>query len=194
MTIEPRPFKLYGPDGQLIMSGAMSSCMEHIPDSRARNQLLDEVRKMRADAAEAQATQARAHESAVRAFCDGVNRLSHRLDALELKHADRKRRDAEARRQAEEQAVANYLANSPDPDNPASYEDEGELTTHGPSHDEDKRQLRAITAGDDDNEGDLPKDLTRSVPPTSGQYAWPPLDEEPAKQVSQPTAIQLNEV
>jgi hypothetical protein len=56
----PRPFKLYGPDGQLIMHGSMSACMEHIPDSRARNQLLFELRKARADAAEAQATQARA--------------------------------------------------------------------------------------------------------------------------------------
>jgi hypothetical protein len=76
----------------------------------------------------------------------------------------------------------------------ASYGDEDELTTHAPSHEEDKRQLQAITQHDsgDDNEGDLPPDLTRSVPPTPGNYAWPPLDE-PAKQVQQPIAVQLNE-
>jgi hypothetical protein len=69
--------------------------MEELPDSLARNELLANLKKMRADAAAAQTLQARAHESAVRAFCDGVKRLSRRLDALELKHADARRLDAE---------------------------------------------------------------------------------------------------
>jgi hypothetical protein len=187
---EPRPFKLYGPDGQLIMSGAMNTCMEHIPDSRARNQLLSEVRQMRADAAEAQATQIRAHASAVHAFCDSVNQLSHRLDALELRHADRMRHDAARKRAEEAKAIADYLDSLPNPDDPQAYE--GELTTHPPSHTRDKEELRAST-GDSDNEGDLPPDLTRSVPATPGNYAWPPLDQ-PAKQVPQRISVQLNEV
>jgi hypothetical protein len=52
---EPRPFRLYGPDGQLIMHGAMDTCMEHTPDTRARNRLFAELRKARADAAAASA-------------------------------------------------------------------------------------------------------------------------------------------
>jgi hypothetical protein len=93
--------------------------MEHIPDTRARNRLLAELRKARADAAEAKATQTRAHESAVRTFCDGVARLGNRLDVLELKHADQKRRKAKAKAQREKQAIADYINRLPDPDNPA---------------------------------------------------------------------------
>jgi hypothetical protein len=132
----------------------------------------------------------------VLSFCDSVTRLSRRLDALELRHADKKRRDAAAKAQREAQVIADYLAKLPNPDDPASFGDEDELTSHAPSENEDIRQLQAITQhdSDDDNEGDLPKDLARSVPPTSGKYTWPPLDGPPAKQVSQPTAIQLNEV
>jgi hypothetical protein len=70
--------------------------MEHIPGSRARNQLLAEVRQMRADAAAAQTTTIRARASAVHAFCDSVNQLSRRLDALELRHADKLRQRAHA--------------------------------------------------------------------------------------------------
>jgi hypothetical protein len=96
-------------------------------------------------------------------------------------------------RQAEQRAISDYLKSLPDADNPSSYE--CELTTHAPSENEDDRQLRATTQHDSggDNEGDLPPDLARSVPPTSGPYAWPPLDEEPPKQVSQPVSVQLNE-
>jgi hypothetical protein len=37
----------------------------------------------------------------------------------------------------------------------------------------------------------LPKDILERVPVDPGNYAWPPLDE-PAKQVPQPIAVQLN--
>ena len=40
--------------------------------------------------------------------------------ALELRHADKKRRDAEARRAAEERAIQAKLDAGPDPDDPAT--------------------------------------------------------------------------
>jgi hypothetical protein len=188
----PGSFRLFDHLGNVLAHGATATeAMAPLPDSAERNRFLAELRQLRADAEEAKATQARVHKAQVHAFCDGVARLSRRLDALEVKHSDEKRRKKKAKAQREKRAISDYLAQLPDPDNPASYGDEGELTTHAPSHLEDKEQLRAITAGDDDNEGDLPPDLKRSVPPTPGNYAWPPLDQ-PAKQVPQPTAIQLN--
>jgi hypothetical protein len=173
----PGSFRLLDHLGNVIASGGtVAEAMAPLPDSIARKALLAELRQMRSDAAEAQAAQARANESAVRAFCDGVARLSHRLDALELKHADQKRREAEAKAQREAQAVADYIDSLPDPDNPASY-GEDPLTVHGPSAPEDEQQLRAITEGgkdDADNEGDLPEDLLRSVPADPGNYVLHP--------------------
>jgi hypothetical protein len=110
--------------------------MEHIPDSKARNQMLSEWTRFKADAAAAQVTQARAHASAVRAFCDSVSRLSKRLDVLELRHADAKRRKAKERKAREAKEIQDKLDAIP-----ASY---GELTIHPPSHPEDKEQLGAI--------------------------------------------------
>jgi hypothetical protein len=129
----------------------------------------------------------------MRTLCDGVNRLGNRLVAEERHRAKEARRKAKEDAEREAQANQAKLDAQPDPDDPASWEG-GELTTHPPSHPADKEQLRASTQhdSDDDNEGDLPEDLTRSVPPTPGNYNWPPLDQ-PAKQISQPISVQLNE-
>ena len=80
--------------------------------------------------------------------------------ALELRHADKKRRDAEARRAAEERAIQAKLDAGPDPDDPAYYGGSG-LTQLPASHPEDKRQLAASHMGSDDTdaEGDLPASL-----------------------------------
>jgi hypothetical protein len=193
--LPPGNFRLLGPNGEVIMSGAHATCMELIPGSKARSELLANLRQMRADAAAASALQARAQASAVRAFCDSVIQLQHRLDTFERKLDARKRKEAKERKAREAKAIADRLASLPDADDAASYGDP--LTTHGPSHPFDKEQLHAINMGtskddaDDDNQGDLPEDLTRSVPPTSGKYAYPCLDDPP-RQVSQPIAVSLN--
>jgi hypothetical protein len=165
--------------------------MELIPGSKARNELLANLRQMRADAAEAKALQARAHASAVRALRDSVIQLQHRLDAYERKLDARKRKEARERETCEQQAIADRPAALPDADDPASY---GELTIHPPSHPEDKEQLRAINMGtgkdDADNEGDLPEDLLKDVPASPGNY--PTLEDKPRRQVNQPIAVSLN--
>jgi hypothetical protein len=191
--LPPGNFRLLGQNGEVIMSGAHATCMELIPGSKARNELLANLRQMRADAAEAQATQARAHRASVLSFCDSVSRLAKRLDALELRHADAKRRKAKEKAAREAKAIADRLASLPDADDPVSYGDP--LTTHGPSHPEDKEQLRAINMGtgkDDakDNEGDLPEDLLKDVPASPGNY--PTLEDKPRRQVNQPIAVSLN--
>jgi hypothetical protein len=115
----------------------MSRVLEELPDSRARNELLNHLKQMRADALQAEQRKADAIASQARILVDSVLHLQHRLDSFEKKQADRKRRNAAAKAQREKQAIADYIESLPDPDNPASYEG-GELTTHGPSHDEDK--------------------------------------------------------
>jgi hypothetical protein len=118
----PGSFKLLDQHGNVIAHGGTAAqALAPLPDSTERNRLLAELRQMKADAAEAEATQARAHKQAVLSFCDSISRLTRRLDALELRHADARRRDAEARRQAEEHAISDYMDSLPDPDNPASY-------------------------------------------------------------------------
>jgi hypothetical protein len=129
--------------------------------------MLSEWARYKADAAEARLQQQRAHASSIRTLTDGITRLSHRIDALELKHADARRRKAKADAEPEAKAIQDYLDSLPDPDNPCSH-GEGELTSHGPSGPEDEEHLRAITTGDTDdtdNVGDLPKKLTRGAPP-----------------------------
>jgi hypothetical protein len=123
--------------------------MEELPDSLARNELLANLKQMRADALQAEQRKADAIASQARILVDSVLHLQHRLDSFEKKQADKKRRDEEAKAQREKQAIADYINGLPDPDNPASY-GEDPLTVHGPSHPADKEQLRASHMGKDD--------------------------------------------
>jgi hypothetical protein len=186
----PGTFRLFDHMGNVIAHGGTATeALAPLPDSTARKQLLAQLKQMQADAAAAQTLQARAHEAAVRAVCDGVLRLQHRLESFENKRAEQLRQRNAANREAEERAITDYLAQLSDPDNPASYGDEDELTTHAPSHLEDKEQLRAITAGDDDNQGDLPKDILERVPVDPGNYDF---TAHSSPQVKQPISVSLN--
>jgi hypothetical protein len=144
---------------------------------------LAELRQMRSDAAEAKATQQRANESAIRAFCDGVLRLQHRVDTFITKRNAELRAEAEAAAAREKRKIQDKLDRLPDADNPTSWHPSGDLegvlkemqddNLQCPipaSHDQDKEQLRAITEGDADNQGDLPEDLLRSVPADPGDF------------------------
>jgi hypothetical protein len=191
---EPTPgtFRLLDHLGNIIATGASSrEAMAPLPDSAARKTMLAEWAKYKADAAEARLQQRRAHASSIRTLTDGITRLTHRIDALELRHADARRRRAKERCEAEAKAILDYLDALPDPDNPCSH-GEGELTSHGPSGPEDEQQLRAMTSGDDeDNVGDLPPKLTKGAPPPPANY--PTLGQPPRPQTSQPVSISLNE-
>jgi hypothetical protein len=185
----PGSFRLLDHLGNIIAQGGTAAqALAPLPDSVERNRLLAELRQMKADAAEAEATQARARDASIRTLNDSITRLTRRLDALEIRHADKRRRDAEAKRQAEEKAIADRLARMPDADDPASY-GEDPLTIHGPSAPEDEEQLRAITSGDADNQGDLPEQLLKDVPADPGKFAY----EHPPRQIAQPVSVSLNE-
>jgi hypothetical protein len=118
-----------------------------------------------------------------------VLRLEHRLESLENKRAEEVRQMAALEASREEKFIADYLSGLPNRDDPASYRDEDELTTHAPSHDEDKQQLRAITEGDADNQGDLPEDILERVPVDPGNYDF---TTHPAPQVNQPISVSFN--
>jgi hypothetical protein len=79
----PGSFRLLDHLGNVIASGGtVAEAMAPLPDSIARKQLLLELRQLRADAAEAKETQARANAAAVRNFYDSVVRLTHRVDSF----------------------------------------------------------------------------------------------------------------
>jgi hypothetical protein len=115
----PGTFRLLDHLGNVVASGGSTQALAPLPDSTARKQMMAEWAQYKADAAEARLQQQRANEAQVRAICNDIARFGKRLDAFELRHADRKRRDAEAEAQREKQAIADMLARLPDADNPA---------------------------------------------------------------------------
>jgi hypothetical protein len=115
-----RQFKLYGPNGELIMHGSMAACTEPILGSVARA----DAYSLKIDAIKARslinqqkvaADQLRQRQT--RAFCDSVVTLGHRMDTLEQRRAERARREAED----EERRIQAKLDALPDPDDPGQY-------------------------------------------------------------------------
>jgi hypothetical protein len=175
----PGSFRLLDHLGNVIASGGtVAEAMAPLPDSIARKALLAELKQMRSDAAEAQASQARANASAVQSFYDSVIRLTHRIDAFERKRNAQLRAEAEAAAARKAKALQDKLDAMPDIDNPASYTScEDPLQIHAPSEPFDKEQLRA----GEDSQGDLPEDLLRSAPVDPGNYVLNPPQIEDAK-------------
>jgi hypothetical protein len=123
----------------------------------------------------------------IAAFCDSVNAICKRMDALETRRATQMRQLASARAEAEQQEIRDYLDSLPDPDNPdgpAFYSPSGHLHAVSP------------TNSNADNEGELPKDLLRATPPSPGNYPLDDpaeLDEPPQLKNRNPVAVSLNE-
>jgi hypothetical protein len=167
---EPHPgtFRLFGPTGEVIMTGSMSAIMERLPDTKARKAALDDMLKIACDAVEAEERADEARASVARSLCDGLTRLSARIDSFEKRLSLAAKR-AEAARIAEGQRrVQQYLDALPDPEEPET-----------------------------DEEGDLPTELQKDTPPSLGTdpVASPaelggPKDP---KQFPQPISISLNE-
>jgi hypothetical protein len=172
----PDSFRLLDHLGNVIASGGtVADAMAPLPDSIARKALLAELRQMRSDAAEVQAAQARARASAVQSFYDSVIRLSHRLDAFERKRNAQLRAEAKEQEEREAKSIQDKLDAMPSIDDPVSYTYcEDPLQPHAPSQPFDEEQLRAMDATGENNQGDLPEDLLRSVPADPGDYVLNP--------------------
>jgi hypothetical protein len=182
-------FKLYDPFGNVIMHGSMSAVTECIVDSQARADVAAEM----AEAAETigllehKEDQFRARQ--VRSLSDGLATLGHRLDAVEQRHAERIRQAAadEARR------IQAQLDALPDPDDPdaAMVRPTGELHALEPNAPERRAQLAAA----EQDQGDLPRQLTKAVPPNLGtDPVIDPSELAHGPGPPPPVAISLNEL
>jgi hypothetical protein len=123
MTDPAQTFKLLGPDGAIIMQGALSSVMEHLPDTSARNDALGTMldTAVKQVAAEEQLEQAKA--CAVKILADGVTRLSARIDQFEKARSLAAKRVEAARKEAAQRQVQRYMDEEwDDPDEPYSID------------------------------------------------------------------------
>jgi len=121
MTSPPasgQQFKLYGPSGEVIMTGSMSAILERIPDSVARNAALDDAVRIASDAVEAEERLQNARACAARTLCDSILHLEHRIDAFEKARSLAAKRAEAERQRRDRQRVQSYIDGLPDPDDP----------------------------------------------------------------------------
>ena len=177
MTDPAQTFKLYGPTGDIIMTGSMNAIMERLPDTKARDSALADMLKIAADAVEAEERQVEARACAIRTLSDGLTNLSTRLDSFEKQRAISAKRAEAARKEAAQQRVQRYLDELPDPDDPDlySFDPKERSTTSAPDEvSQDPSEMGAV--------------YDPEPHPESGSRL-----NSPAPQVAQPTAISLNE-
>jgi TolA-binding protein len=163
----------------------------------AMHQLYQLVRNDAADAA-TRADEAQAREALVHHLCDQVaemqeriNRLADTLEARQRADAETARQEAERRRQLEEDPledppdIAEFQALNP----PAEIGDD----THQPGgelHSVAAKEDPDLEVEDDDDQGDLPEELTKNVAPAPSNY--PSFELPKPSVVSQPVSISLN--
>jgi hypothetical protein len=148
------------PPNALMIGGPLSQVMQCIPDTIARRNSIRSLQAARLDAAVITQAQKATRALQVQSFCDGVNQISARLDAVEKRRARKLRQIAAQQKADDEKQIADYLNTLPDPDNPPAsyvYFNTGDLST-------------PLPPTNSDNEGDLPKNLLQTTPPTPGIY------------------------
>ena len=189
---DTQTFKLYGPTGEVIMTGSMSAIMERLPDTHARNDAEHSMLETAIKAVEAEKRADEARSVAAQYLSDGITRLVDRLDSFEKQRAlSMKRQEAEQQRR-DRQRIRSYIDASPDPDEPGREPkaDEGgelEIKHATPSPGE--------VPGHDDAEGDLPTSLLPDVPPNPGTTPITSPAElgtpKDPKQTPQPISVSL---
>ena len=123
MTDPAQTFKLYGPTGDIIMTGSMNAIMERIPDSVARNAALEDMLKVAADAVEAEERQEEAIRSCAQMLSTFADSMNARMDSFERQRALSAKRAEAARKATADRRVQRYLDELPDPDEPYSETD-----------------------------------------------------------------------
>jgi hypothetical protein len=173
-----------------IMQGSMDAVMERIIDSNARNAAVDILRDARIAADQLEQTRAQETQilaRGIQSLNDTITRLSRRMDAVEQHRGAQARQDAAA----EAERVQKELDAMPDPDNPnapALYPPGGELHSVAAT-------TPATTKSVPDNEGDLPNEVLKDVPPPTGDYPVNDPSELAHPQQSKyrnPAAVSLN--
>ena len=171
------------PPNALMIGGPLSQVMQCIPDTVARRDSIRTLQAARLDAAVITQAQKATRALQAAAFADSVDALIHRMDTLETKRAEARAAKAKADAAREQKQIADYLNTLPSPDEPEAviYSPGGEMHAVSPSN-------------TDDNEGDLPSELSRATPPPPGDY---PLDDPAELNNAQPknrapVAVSLN--
>ena len=159
-----------------IMVGPLPTIMENIPDSIARHDSLRTLQAARLDVAVITQAQKATRALQVQSFCDGVNQISARLDALEKRRSKKMRQIAAQQKADEEKQIADYLNTLPDPDaDPASHVNTGDLSA-------------PLPPTNSDAEGDLPAELLRATLPPPGDFPSG-LDIPPQPKLRNPVSL-----
>jgi hypothetical protein len=217
---DTQTFTLSAPDGSVIARGNLDALMEQLPDTNARNAALDQMLKTAAEAVEAEQRRDEALASTAQMISDAVTRLTHRMDTYIERREKQQRRDEEEALRAEQEEIQRTLASLTDPDaaDPlGAANDDGDLEIkHAPSEerygpqveeDADPKVKPVLSYGKvpmsyikkKDATGDLPEGVeSRSPAPLGSDPIYGPANlahpwTEDLPQVSQPTAISLNE-
>jgi hypothetical protein len=180
------PIPTYGSSpANALAIGPLDVVMQNLPDTHARTDSIRAHKAARIDAMATEQRQKATRALQIAAFADSVNSICKRMDALEARRSKKLRQIAAQKDAAEQKQIADYLNTLPDPDNPpASHVNTGDLSPLPP------------TNTGDDNEGDLPAELSRATPPPPGNYPLDnpaELDEPLQSKYRQPIAVSLNE-
>jgi hypothetical protein len=158
-----------------ILIGFLSTILEYLPDTHARNESIARLDEGQARAAKVDQLQAMARACNVMAFADAVKRLTGRLDAFAARRQEKARRDAEEAERKEAERIQAQLDSLPDPDDPDP------LAHHEVPPSEKPEPPLELESGTKDQAGDLPEEL-EDLPEPETEPKGPP-----------PTAIQANE-
>ena len=101
-----------------MVGGPLAKILECVPDTLARRDSIRSLQAARLDAAVITQAQKATRALQIAAFCDSVNQISARLDAVEKRRTRRARQIAAQKDAAEQKEIQNYLNALPDPDDP----------------------------------------------------------------------------
>ena len=191
MTDPAQIFKLYGPTGDIIMTGSMNAIMERIPDSVARNAALEDMLKVAADAVEAEERQEEAIRSCAQMLSTFADSMNARMDSFERQRALSAKRAEAARKATADRRVQRYLDELPDPDEPYSETD---------STGADGEDPEGVIPPPEDPTGATLADEGPQDPNEMGAVYDPEPHPEPGSRlypprpgIAQPVSISLNE-
>jgi hypothetical protein len=143
-----------------LFVGPLSMVMQNLPDTRARQDAMEELEAARIGAEQIQIMQDVNRGLQAAAFCDAVTHLTRRFDAFQARRDARIKADQEAKEREEQQQIEDALSKLPDPDSPHAWETAGELTPVQASEPAHEEQLAAS------DQGDLPAEISKDPPDT----------------------------
>jgi hypothetical protein len=192
------------PPADAIIHGSLATVMETLPDTQARQDAIEHMFKVAADAVEAEDRRQQAHDATMKMVADAVTHFANRMDRIIARYEDEARRDAAAEEQAKQDAQAKRITAALDA---LQHHTAGELSPVPPvdeyqykdpasedPEDGQDREDTSLARHVPRDQGDLPRDLTASAPP--GGHANYPMNapselDEPPNPPGQPVAVSL---